>query len=588
MCGISGELSAFKANFEHVERVNNKQHHRGPDHKDLFISDDHKVVLGMTRLSIVDIDDGYQPMSIDNGKYTIVFNGEIFNSLKLRHHLITSCNEQFVSKCSDTEVFIRMYKNYGLSCFEKLNGMFAAIIHDKEKNICLIVRDQFGIKPIFYHYKSKTFSFSSELRSLKAVFNGCINEQAISDYLDFGYIVGSNTIDNTIKRFPRNSVGVFNLANGQLEINPIKQKQEEYSYTDISVSEIQDCIRSTLIEAVQNWSISDQPICFSLSGGIDSTSLVSIASQISAVNTFSVGFEKGFERWNELDDAREISNTLRTNHHEIIIKMKDVEQDLFEMLEIIGEPYAGGLPSYYLYKEASKKYKVMLTGLGGDELFGNYSFAQKYRNYFGVNIPFDIGNYVKLKYLYADRNENNKSLMLKSEELSYRSIKSNYLDKKFTDLNIDECICDFDIDTQLVNEFLSMTDSLSMNFSLEARTPFLDKKLSRYILSLPMELRNTPEKYKSLLTNSLDGTLPKSTIGKPKKGFSLPLSILMRENFSKQFVSLLSRSAIKKNDYIHSDVYETLVHPFLNGDNRFVSIVWRLFILQIWINKEIL
>lgn len=588
MCGISGEISALKSSIDRVEIINERQHHRGPDHQDVYVSDDHKVVLGMTRLSIIDLDNGYQPMSIDNGNFTIVFNGEIFNAAKLRHDLMSKFNESFSTNSSDTEVLVRMYKNYGLNCFEKLNGMFAAVIYDKLKNICVILRDEFGIKPLFYHHNLKTLTFSSEIRSLKAVHEGCINHRAISDYLDFGYISGDHTIDNSIQRFPRNSVGVFSLANGQLEIKPMEQMPNTYLDCKISVTKAKDQIRSCLIEAVKNWTISDQSLCFSLSGGVDSASLVSIASQMGTVDTFSVGFDQGFGRWNELEDAREISKTLGTNHNEIIINMKDVEQDLFEMLDIIGEPYSGGLPSYYLYKEASKNYRVILTGLGGDELFGNYSSAHKYKNYYGTKKPFDVRSYINLKYLCAERNDDNKLLILKSEDLNKKIVDSNDLGKIYSDHNFDENICNFDLSTQLVNEFLSMTDSFSMNFSLEARTPFLDKNFSKYIVSLPMKMRNTPEKYKSLLTDSLNGILPKSTLNKPKKGFSLPLSILMRENYCKLFETLLSNSAIKNNEYINTNIYETLIHPFLNGDNRFVSIVWRLFILQIWLNRKTL
>jgi len=590
MCGIVGHVDISGASVKMVSAMNLAQNHRGPDARGSFISRCSRFSLASTRLSITDVRQGDQPMSIEDGRFTIVFNGEIFNARQLREELIRNNNEPFSSTHSDTEVVIRLFKEYGVDSFKKLNGMFAVAIFSRDEQKVTLARDAHGIKPLIYKKSNGGLFFASELQAFKGLTSerASINMKAISEYMDFGYIISPNTVFSGINRLMPGHFAEFYVESDSLDIKPwTRKKLFNQENQNLKQCDIQKKVFHHLKGAVERWSSSDFPVCYSLSGGLDSSALAALASVNGAIDTYSVGYRTSrLEKWDEAELAKKISTEIGSRHHEIIIDLSSIEEDLFQISNILNEPYGGGLPSYYLFREASKSFKVIMTGIGGDELFGNYSNALRYQKYFPNNKNFNMKNYIELMYNGVDKSPSLKTIKSRRMiELGWQ-VNDNLKDELSKIPDIESSVECVDLALQLPNEFLHMTDILSMQFSIEARTPFLDQKFSDYMETVPMEFKNTPNSYKSLLVKSLRDYIPKNALNVPKRGFSLPLSILMRDTLRSTFDNFVNFKTLKEVDLYHEDIWGKLIHPFLNGDNRFVATVWRIFMLQIWWHKN--
>lgn len=590
MCGIAGYIGNGGHGLPVVKMMNGAQYHRGPDGGDVFATDCGRVCLGMTRLSIVDEKTGQQPMTIDGGDFTIVFNGEIFNAPILRAKLVQDFREVFDTSHSDTEVIVRLFKHYGADCFSMLNGMFALAIYSRESQTVTLARDTFGIKPLLYSHNQHGLIFGSELRSLLLCegVDKTINSVALSQYLDCGFVNAPLTIYSGVCRLQPGQFAELNIQTGKLNLITWKEQiRPNQSFLTRGHNALHEQICSELKSALERWLISDVPVCYSLSGGLDSSALVGIGSSAGTLNTYSVGYrDKALEMWDEVHISSEISKEVSSIHEEIIIDLGSIEDDLYELAEIFAEPYGGGLPSYYLFRAARNNgHRVMITGVGGDELFGNYSNAVTLKQSSPLLASFDAATYIHTMYGGGAKSSNVPKL--KSEFLS--SISWN-IDAKLNEMirnssSMEEAVHIFDENTQLPNEFLTMLDLLSMNFSVEARTPFLDKNFSDLMRSIPFELRCTPKDYKSLLVNSVGGFMPNSALGHAKSGFSLPLSVLMRKTMRGLFDKLMSRRSLESAGFYNSKIYPDLIEPFLRGDNRFVALVWRVFFLQFWLSQ---
>lgn len=275
-------------------------------------------------------------------------------------------------------------------------------------------------------------------------------------------------------------------------------------------------------------------------------------------------------------------------HEEIIIDLGSIENDLYELAENFAEPYGGGLPSYYLFGAAKKNgHRVMITGVGGDELFGNHSNAVTLKQAFPQITSFDAATYTPT--MYGGGTKSSKAPKLKSEYLSSISwdIDGNVHEMIQTASSIEEAVRIFDENVQLPNEFVTIIDLLSMNFSVEARTPFLDKNSSDLARSIPFELGCTPKDYKSLLVNSLGSFMLKSALGHAKSGFLLPLSVLMRKTMRGLFDKLMSQKCLESAGSYDGKIHPELIEPFLRADNRLVALVWRVFFLQFWVSQTV-
>ena len=403
------------------------------------------------------------------------------------------------------------------------------------------------------------------------------------EYINFGFISAPKTVYQGIKKLPQGTYGIFSLKSGSLAIKnwPGSNIEKISSFESLTDKEVNKKIKKTLIESIDRWTQSDEDVCYSLSSGIDSTAIASLASKKQKISTYTVGFEKKYDQWNEFHIAKQISDHLKTNHTEIKVNIESFEEDIPKIISMFGEPYGGGLPSFNLFKGIKNKFKVIMTGIGGDELFGNYLRIDRYNNYMNDRETqhFDLQKYFEIIYLNADRNFDVK--LLNNSELNLNKNENHILFcNKF--LSKQDQVCNYDFNTQLPNDFLHMTDILSMNQSVEARTPFLDLEFVKLIMSIPIQKRINSNNYKSLLINSIGNDFPQIVKDKPKMGFSLPLSILMREIMRAKFNKLMTPQFFQKSKFFAPNFYESIILAFLKGDNRNIQLVWRIFILQLW------
>ena len=378
MCGIAGILT--KNNYQDylsilIERMQGALQHRGPDDRGIYISDDRKIALAHTRLSILDLSPaGHQPMSTNDGRFWITFNGEIYNFRELRSNLIAE-GEKFLSQ-TDTEVILKLYQRLGVDCVKHLRGMFAFAIWDDLEKTCFIARDHLGIKPLYYYQSGPTLVFASELRSILASKLPSINLSSSGLY---GYLISGSVPE------PYTLIeGIYCLEAGHYLYwkagNLTQQRYWQINFTseDISPVEAKEKVRAALIDSIQHHFISDVPVGVFLSGGIDSTAVVALASQTQTeqLRTYSIAFEEN--EWNEGEIAQKVANTFDTEHTEYKITASLGRELLTKFLDSIDQPSIDGFNTFCVSQITRQNgTKVALSGLGGDELFGGYKSFQQ-------------------------------------------------------------------------------------------------------------------------------------------------------------------------------------------------------------------
>ena len=370
MCGIAGLVNYKKDLKKTINSLNLSIKHRGPDENGFYFDKDENIALTMTRLSIIGLDDGCQPKISEDKNIIIFFNGEIYNYKELNKIYFPKLNIK-----SDTEILLRMYEKFGLNMLNSLNGMFSICIYNKNKKKIFLVRDRFGIKPLYY-YKNKNFAFSSEINSIKKVFGNKleISKESISDYLSLGCTDGKNTIYKNVHKVEPGNYVTYDVRSKNLKcIKWYNFKKKTILIKNLN--EAAEFAEDNIKKSLKLWTVSDVPICFLLSGGLDSGVLSSVYNKISKerINTFSLGFkQKKLEKWNEINIVNTLVKKINSNHKNINLKIDDLLSKISEMTKILGEPYGGGLPNWYIFREIAKKSKVAISGTGGDEIFGNY------------------------------------------------------------------------------------------------------------------------------------------------------------------------------------------------------------------------
>ena len=412
------------------------------------------------------------------------------------------------------------------------------------------MRDRFGIKPLFYYYDKNNFYFASEIKAIKNIpnINLDLNQESISDYLSLMYITGDKTIYKNIKKILPGSLLKYNCINNEINFD----KWHDFSFNTGSTifknqEELEEILYSKIDSAIKKWTMSDVPISCSLSGGLDSSIITRIVSnKTKNIDTFSLGFEDSIE--DELGAAKQISELCKTNHHEIRISPKQLINEIPQMISSLDEPYGGGLPSWFIYKIASKNFKVILTGTGADEIFGNYgkwhyldkiNFLNLDKNNFLFNkLYFDRNNYFnknEKKKILVENIFNENKIEKKTYNLYNNSLANNPRDKT----------CLIDLKSQLPDEFLQMTDRFSMAHSIEARPCFLENDLVDFSLNIPSSIRTKSMETKYLLRKISKNFFPKAIYNRPKQGFVLPVSKWINNLFFKEFDYYFSK---KKNE----------------------------------------
>jgi len=625
MCGICGIVDYSKNSRIGDSLIRNmcsKLIHRGPDAEGIFLENSTfpAVGLGHRRLKIIDLSESAkQPMPNEDKTVWTVFNGEIYNFKELRQDLEE--RDHKFSSHSDTEAIVHLYEEYGVNSIKKLRGMFAIALWDKKKQILILARDRVGKKPLVYYSGANNFCFASEFDALLAsgLVDKQINMEAINCYLTFGYIPSPLTIYKNVYKLSPASILI--LKEGKFSID--RYWNLDYSKKiKISEQDATDEVLKQLKEAVGIRLYSDVPLGAFLSGGIDSSTVVGLMSELSGkkVKTFSIGFQE--QDYSELKYARSIAERFDTEHNEFIVKPKALDV-LPLLVERYGEPYADSscIPTYYVSHETRKYVTVALNGDGGDELFAGYERYQAmiisniYQkspyllrsvvNFFkdmipdsvnpknslrrlrrfldGASLPFQQ-RYIKCISIFdtAMKKEVCTDAFLSKVERdgAYKFI-APYLDNSGRMEMIDSLLL-ADTNTYLPDDLLVKVDIASMANSLEGRSPFLDHKLMEFVASLPAKYKMKGLIKKYILKKAIKNLIPKKNIHRRKMGFGMPVGKWFRGELKDSLSeTLLSKTSLERG-YFKPESIKLMVKKHLLGQADHSMQLWSLLMLELW------
>lgn len=622
MCGITGKYNyKFSEPIEQnlADKMTKSITHRGPDDEGFYFNQKRNLFLGHRRLSIIDLTTGHQPISNEDGSIWIVFNGEIYNFPELKKEL-TSLGHQFKTH-SDTEVIIHAYEEWGTESFQKLNGMYAFALWNDNNQELLIARDPFGIKPVYYFFNNHTFIFGSEIKSILT--NGevvrDVDTAALYNYFTFTYVPSPNTVFKDIfKLKPGHFISV--TTQGIL----IKRF---YFNTTILINyknedEIILLLQEHIFNAIKRQMISDVPIGAMLSGGVDSSTVVKIMSQVSSapIKTFTVGFEGDFEL-NELNDAKFIAERIGSEHHELIVTSEDYKDFLPFSVWHMEEPVATGsiLAYYMICKLASSEVKVVLTGQGADEPFAGYPrhLGEYYGKYFR-NIPYPLRKYFisplinslkrneQLKRAVHSLNEYNTELRFLNiyktlhEELTNQLFLKNGFDWETITL---QAIREWKSETFLMDDLnkllytdsrLSLPDNLllygdkmAMAVSLEARVPFLDLELMRFVESIPAKYKINMFTQKYLLKKAVSKWIPDKIIKKKKIGFATPIDDWFQRELRGEIEERLLSDGSATRKFLKAETVRKMINDHASKKEDYKRPLLSFLTFEIWYDSFI-
>ena len=613
MCGIAGikQFNYHELPDGILSEITNSLSHRGPDDKGLFVDSKNNLHLGHARLSIIDLSDkAHQPMESADGKYVIVYNGEIYNYENIRENLLCK-GHRFLSN-SDTEVILKAYQEWGDACLGRFNGMFSFCIWDRDNKKLFLARDRFGIKPLYYYFGSSDFIFASELKTILASELAApeIDYESVGLFLSLGYIPSPKTIYKNI----------FSLEPGYfLEVTKQGiQKKRYYDQAAAFSSEVIEMreneaverVRTELIESVRCHLISDVEVGTFLSGGIDSSSLVSLMRQVGQrdIKTVSVVFP-GLS-FDESRYARLVSQKFETKHIEVQVNENNFFQHLETILDSMDQPTYDGINTYFVSWAAKQAgLKAILSGVGGDEIFGGYPTFKKLPQSFHLFKKIgSISSPLMKKFPFSKKDklialaENGKLSFLEAY-LIYRGVFPKSAIEKIlnSDLAKEACVSmDLDGFSQRVEkirddfskisflesvfymsgQLLRDVDVFSMVHSLEIRVPFVNHQLIEALGRIPSRYR-TGSSPKKLLIDAV-GDLPKEVYRRPKQGFDLPFDSWLRSKRGMVVIDELRTSEIYNQDYI-----QQLLKNF-GARGLHWSRIWSLFVLNRFLRKHVL
>lgn len=590
MCGIVGIVGAQNSGW--ILSMNAAIQHRGPDDQGVFQADE--VSLAMRRLAIVDINGGHQPMVTDDGRYVLVYNGEIYNASQLRLGLEQD-GVVFHTDHSDTEVLLHLLVRLGEAALSQLNGMFAFALFDRLEGTLFCARDRFGIKPFFYTSENGRFAFASELKALLTLpfVSRDPDLQSLFHFFSLMYVPGESSAWTGINRLSAGHWLRYRISGRKIETGVWWEPAFPGSHVG-SRKALVASLRESLSAAVDRWAIADVPVGCLLSGGLDSSAIVSLlAKKGRQLKTYTVGFGGANESaWDEIHLARKVAEQWGTEHHEIILDPDSLLDDLVDMVWFLDEPYGGGLPSWAVFKAMRQEVKVVMTGTGGDELFGNYHKFVSLEGRLRGLIPGLARREVGLsqfrrdffdRYYYASDREKREHVL--STRFSDTNDTAEMLWQRFSSVEGDtlrDRVVRTDLSTQLPEEFLMMTDRFSMAHSVEARTPLLDHELAEHVYAICAEERLDARSYKSLLREAVTGLIPSELLNAPKKGFVIPLTLWLRQQLRPLMEMLLAPERLKKQGLIRPGFFERYAKPHMEGRADHTTLLWGMLMFQLW------
>lgn len=595
MCGIAGTINFSDSNSEAIKQA---LYHRGPDEQSSY--NYKNIELIHTRLSIQDISHGHQPFHF--GQYSIIFNGEIYNHLSLRKEL----NEFEFQTTSDTETLLYLYIKYGEAMFEKLDGMFSFCILNKKTNQLILARDRAGKKPLYLYQDGQTILFASELNAIKAgITNLRINETSIESYLRCGFFFKEFTTYDDVTAL---QAGYFYT----IDIESLKVQQQSYfeienyykETTNLtfeqSLQKVDELLHKSVKDRLES---SDLEVGAFLSGGIDSSLIVAIASEYKQnLKTFTVKFDGAYD---ESHLAKLTAQKYNTTHHELSISM-NLKDDIEKILFNYGQPFmdSSAIPSYYVSKEAKKYVTVILNGDGADELFGGYrryvpaanGIVQMAGNfsYLTKMLPKSHNKKSFYNYFYrllAMSSKDGLDFYLSSttdifeDEYSFKENQINMqMNKYINSVKLEPLskMLYLDFNLILFSDLLIKMDIATMSQSLEGRSPFLSKYMLEFVPTLKNEYKIKRGSTKHVLRELSKKYLSSELITQPKRGFEVPLKNWVENDLKENIFDSLKNNSYS-SQFIEQQFINDLLSKRLNiSDEKRAKMLWTMYCLEVW------
>ena len=607
MCGFAGYINNY-ATFDKmavIKAMADRIVHRGPDDAHYYVDED--ISLGFRRLSIIDLEGGRQPILNEDGSLVLLFNGEIYNYQSIREDLLKA-GHVFKTK-TDSEVILHGYEEYGKKVLDRLRGMFAFIIWNKQTKELFGARDIFGIKPFYYYKKDGEFLFGSEIKSFLShpKFEKELDEDMIPLYLSYEYIPDERTIFKNVYKLP--GAHCFTYKDGKLEVERyyhIRYNIEE----DKSLEYWEDAITKEFSESVAMHQISDVEVGCFLSSGVDSSYVVKeISKGTKKVKTFSVGYEE--EKYSELPYAQDFSSVIGVQNIANKVSADEFFDAVPEIQYFMDEPLPNPseIPLYFLAKNARKYVKVVLSGEGADELFGGYPMylAGGHFDRYAHKVPRPVRKALGTVARHAPNFKGRNFLIRGAMEPYQRFMRANYVfqsaerqkylkrpiatklpeeySKRYFDEvpNLDEPtqLQYVDMHTWMIYDILLKADRMSMANSLELRVPFLDRKMLELSTRIPTRYRAANETTKIALRGAAIKQLPERTANKKKLGFPVPLNDWLREDKYYNKVKAAFQSDIAEKFFVTDELMK-LLDDHKNGRALNMQKIWSFYTFILW------
>lgn len=643
MCGICGYISRNRITEDELRAMNDTMIHRGPDDNGVELypgSDGYTVGFAQRRLSILDLSSlGHQPMSTEDGRISVVFNGEIYNFHELKDKLK---EYPFKSAC-DTEVILASYLKWGDDFAEHLHGMFAIALYDREKEDIILVRDRIGKKPLYYWVEEGNLVFGSELKPIMKCpgFIGKIRKSIIPRYMFQQYINAPESIFENVWQIEPGQMLTFNKGKiSKRKYWDIKKVYKERSKQQITYyEEAKEGLKQRLKKSISDRMIADVPLGAFLSGGYDSSLITAIAQENSdsPVKTFSIGFN--VPEYNEAEFAKKVADHLGTDHTEIYIDESEMLNLVESIPDYYDEPFAdkSEIPTMLVCKLARERVTVALSGDGGDEFFCGYNNYENVAQAQKLDTAGAIVNCIgqipvggnrlmdkfplRVRIVAENRDSETKTQFSSSsyilaahafitgqEALDDRLTYKQYMDENFGKSGLFPCkypiessygVSDWqirrmllDMDTYLPGDILVKMDRASMKYSLECRCPLLDTEVMEYSFSIPHKFKFAEGDKKHILKDIAYDYIPKKLLDRPKKGFGCPTDLWLRGPLRDKLIDYSNVSFLKKQGIFDADYSSRFIRNYLeNGDGgpatgtNYSKLTWSFFIFQQWYER---
>ena len=619
MCGIAGFVESSRTTSPFgpdrsralVHRMCDVIRHRGPDDEGVWV--DEGVALGMRRLSIIDLSTGHQPIHNEDRTVWIVFNGEIYNFRELRRELEAAGHRFYTA--TDTEVIVHAYEQWGKGAIGRLRGMFGLAIWDTTSRTLLVARDRIGIKPMHYATVSGRFYFGSELKSLIEApdLPRDLDAGALDHYLSFLYTPRDGSIFKSVRKLPPGHLLTWD--EGRIVIEQYWQMPATETFAGSEEEAVQQ-LRVVLSDAVRSHMISDVPLGAFLSGGVDSSLVVGLMSELSSarVKTFSIGFDE--PAFDELEHARRVADHFGTEHHEFVVKPDGVGI-LDQLVSHFDEPFAdsSAIPTWYVSEMARRHVTVVLSGDGGDELFGGYerylphprvvafdryspralrrvaaiAAAGLPHGVRGKNFLRHVGRDEQGRYLDAIRffgADEKPALLTRDVQQAIDGpdpetrLARHF--ERFAQLPWPSQMMRFDAETYLPEDVLTKVDRMSMAHSIESRVPLLDNEVIAFASALPASLKIKNGRRKHVLKEVAATLVPPDVLNRKKQGFGVPLGTWFRGNLRELFADTLLSPASLQRGYFQPAFVRRIVDEHLAGKRDHTLRLWQLVVFEKW------